>query len=100
VVNLNLNASPLMWATPSNCGELLKRQTPSLGPRKRKVARLIASGTVTALTMKQWTIRSQVPLLTRASLGWLGKVQRLDGGGLLYERSRLGKLSRIEWLKV
>ena len=43
----NLNASPTsMWATPSNCGELLKLQIPSLIMRKRGVARLIASGTV------------------------------------------------------
>ena len=52
--------------------------------RKCKVARLTASGKVTALKMLQWTIRSQVPkVVSRYARITTGKVQRLDGGGSL-----------------
>ena len=46
-------------ATLSNCGKSLKLHTPS-DVRKDSVARVMTSGTVTAVEMKQWVIRSQV----------------------------------------
>lgn len=46
-------------ATLSNCGKSLKLHTPS-DVRKGSVARVMTSGTVTAVEMQQWVIRSQV----------------------------------------
>jgi hypothetical protein len=50
--------------------------------RKTAVARLIASGMVTML-IDIWAIRSQAPAVLLFLEEYMGKVQRLDGCGLV-----------------